>query len=74
MHKLFWHNFTSCEDSSYRFIEYTKIHSYIQFCLGVFSGTDPSSVGVTEIGQGDLQVQVIPMRGLVGALESRCTT
>lgn len=27
-----------------------------------------------ESGQGDLQVQVIPVWGLVGALESRCTT
>lgn len=27
-----------------------------------------------ESGQGDLQVQVIPAPGLVGALESRCTT
>lgn len=27
-----------------------------------------------ESGQGDLQVQVIPVPGPVGALESRCTT
>lgn len=31
-------------------------------------------LGWRESGQGDLQVQVIPMQGLVGALESRCTT
>lgn len=27
-----------------------------------------------ESGQGDLQVQVIPVPGPVGALESRCNT
>lgn len=74
MQKLFWHHFTSCEDSSYSFIECEKRHIYIQFCLGVFSGTDPSSVEVTGVWSGRLAGSSNSVQCLVGALESRCTT
>lgn len=58
---------------SFYFTECAKIQFYMQFFLGLCSGTDPSSARVMHSGQGDLLVQVFPLRRQVGALECRLT-